>query len=30
MAYELMRGEIDGPVGTLVFNRPEVLNSFHA
>jgi enoyl-CoA hydratase len=29
MAYEFVRLEFDGPVGTLVFNRPEVLNAFH-
>jgi len=29
MAYEFVRVEIEGPVGTLVFNRPEVLNAFH-
>ena len=29
MAYEFVRLEVDGPVGTLVFNRPEVLNAFH-
>lgn len=29
MTYEHVRVEIEGPVGTLVFNRPHVLNAFH-
>ncbi len=29
MGYEFVRVEVEGPVGTLVFNRPQVLNAFH-
>lgn len=29
MTYAHVKVEIDGPVATLIFNRPHVLNAFH-
>ncbi|MDB5476918.1 MAG: fadB, partial [Phenylobacterium sp.] len=30
MAYEFIRVERDGPITTVILNRPEVMNALHS